>query len=221
MIITIDGPAGSGKSTVAEKVSERLGFEYLKTGIMYRSVALAGSRAGVDWARPEELEEVARKMELKFDGARIFINGEDVSSQVESLPVTAITKYAAENAGVREILTRKQREITKNKNYVTEGRDQGTVVFPEAEVKFFLDASAEERARRRYQQKCRQGESANYDEILRGILKRDKEDSERELAPLRAAPDAISIFSDGMTAEEVAEQIIHTVIKKYPDLVLR
>lgn len=211
MIITIDGPAGSGKSTVAELVSRKLGFFYLKTGLMYRAVALAGMRAGVKWENPAELARVARQMNMSFDGARVFLDDEDISLEVESLPVTAVTKYSAGNAEVREILNEIQQEFVKGRDCVTEGRDQGTLVFPDAQWKFYLDASARERARRRFQQKTQLGEPADYDEILRGIIIRDAEDSGREIAPLKPADDAVMILSDGMTAEEVAEKIVETV----------
>lgn len=216
MIITIDGPAGSGKSTVAGRVAKELGISYLKTGAMYRAVALAGMRAGVDWADAAALVRVAENMMLEFNGPQILVNGEDVSVEVESLPVTAVTKYAAENPGVREILSRRQREYGVSHDCVAEGRDQGTVVFPDAEFKFFLDATPEERARRRYRQKCELGESADYEQILAGIIQRDREDSERVIAPLKPAPDAVHIHSDGLSAEEVTAKIVAAVRAKYP-----
>ncbi len=217
MVITIDGPAGSGKSTVAGMVAKTLGISYLKTGAMYRAVALAGMRAGVDWADHAALVRVAEKMKLEFNGPRIFVDGEDVSVEVESLPVTAVTKYSAENPGVRDILSCMQREFGMAQDCVAEGREQGTVVFPDAAFKFFLDASPEERARRRFRQKCAQGEAADYEGILAGIIQRDREDSQRKIAPLKPAPDAALINSDGMTAEEVVAKIVAAVRAKYPE----
>ena len=207
MIITIDGPAGSGKSTVASRLAEVLGFQYLRTGLMYRAVALAGLRRGVDWNDPDALVRVAKEIRLTFDGPHIFLDGEDVSTEVETLRVTAVTKYSAGNPAIREILTAMQQEYAARTNCITEGRDQGTVVFPNAELKIYLDATPEERARRRFEQKKALGEPADYDEILAGIVQRDFEDSTREIAPLKPAPDAIHILSDGMTVEEVVEKI--------------
>ena len=207
MIITIDGPAGSGKSTVASRLAEVLGFQYLRTGLMYRAVALAGLRRGVDWNDPDALVQVAKEIHLTFDGPHIFLDGEDVSTEVETLRVTAVTKYSAGNPAIREILTAMQQEYAARTNCITEGRDQGTVVFPNAELKIYLDATPEERARRRFEQKKALGEPADYDEILAGILQRDFEDSTREIAPLKPAPDAVHILSDGMTVEEVVEKI--------------
>ena len=207
MIITIDGPAGSGKSTVASRLAEVLGFQYLRTGLMYRAVALAGLRRGVDWDDPDALVQVAKEIHLTFDGPHIFLDGEDVSTEVETLRVTAVTKYSAGNPAIREILTAMQQEYAARTNCITEGRDQGTVVFPNAELKIYLDATPEERARRRFEQKKALGEPADYDEILAGIVQRDFEDSTREIAPLKPAPDAVHILSDGMTVEEVVEKI--------------
>ena len=207
MIITIDGPAGSGKSTVASRLAEVLGFQYLRTGLMYRAVALAGLRRGVDWNDPDALVRVAKEIRLTFDGQHIFRDGEDVSTEVETLRVTAVTKYSAGNPAIREILTAMQQEYAARTNCITEGRVQGTVVFPNAELKIYLDATPEERARRRFEQKKALGEPADYDEILAGIVQRDFEDSTREIAPLKPAPDAVHILSDGMTVEEVVEKI--------------
>lgn len=212
MIITIDGPAGSGKSTVASRLAEVLGFQYLRTGLMYRAVALAGLRRGVDWNDPDALVRVAKEIRLTFDGPHIFLDGEDVSTEVETLRVTAVTKYSAGNPAIREILTAMQQEYAARTNCITEGRDQGTVVFPNAELKIYLDATPEERARRRFEQKKALGEPADYDEILAGIVQRDFEDSTREIAPLKPAPDAVHILSDGMTVEEVVEKI-RTLVK--------
>ncbi len=214
MIVTIDGPAGSGKSTAARLAAEALGFEFLRTGLMYRAVALAGLRRQVDWDDSDALTRIAHEITLTWDGPRIFLDGEDVSTEVETLPVTAVTKYSAGNPEIREFLTRLQREYASKRNCITEGRDQGTVAFPEAECKIYLDATPEERARRRFEQKKQQGEAADYQEILNGIQRRDFEDSTRPVAPLKPAPDAIKILSDGLTVEEVVQKIIQYVKEK-------
>ncbi|RMF98203.1 MAG: (d)CMP kinase, partial [Planctomycetota bacterium] len=144
MIVTIDGPAGAGKSTVAKRTARRLGFDYLDTGAMYRAVALAGIRAGVDWNVPEQLEALLPNLDIRFDGERVLLNGEDVSEAVRTPEVTAVTRFAADNPTIRAELVRRQQEIGATRNLVTEGRDQGTVVFPHAECKIYLWASPEE-----------------------------------------------------------------------------
>jgi cytidylate kinase len=141
MIITIDGPAGAGKSTVARALARRLGFRFLDTGAMYRAVALAGLRQGLDWDVPGDLARLAQTLDIRIENDRIHLNGEDVTETVRSTEVTAVTRYAAQNPVVREHLVALQRQVAGKENLVTEGRDQGTVVFPNAELKIFLTAS--------------------------------------------------------------------------------
>ena len=202
MIITIDGPAGSGKSTVASRLAEVLGFQYLRTGLMYRAVALAGLRRGVDWNDPDALVRVAKEIRLTFDGPHIFLDGEDVSTEVETLRVTAVTKYSAGNPAIREILTAMQQEYAARTNCITEGRDQGTVVFPNAELKIFVTASAEVRAQRRYDELVQKGMPADYADILRNVEERDYIDSHREVSPLRRAADALLLDNSDLSIEE-------------------
>ena len=166
MIITIDGPAGAGKSSVSRALARRLGFRFLDTGAMYRAVALAGMRRGVDWHRPEELAQLARGLDLRLAGDRVFLDGQDVTEAIRRSDVTAVTRYAADNLGVRGHLVDLQRAIAGADNLVTEGRDQGTVVFPAAECKFFLTASEDERARRRLHDLEARGEQSTLEEIL-------------------------------------------------------
>ena len=141
MIITIDGPAGAGKSTVAKALARRLGFRYLDTGSMYRAVALAGWRRDVDWQKPEQLAEVARQVRLEVQGDRILLDGEDVTDAVRTSEITAVTRFSADNPQIRQRLVELQRRVAERDNVITEGRDQGTVVFPHADFKFFLTAS--------------------------------------------------------------------------------
>jgi cytidylate kinase len=208
MIITIDGPAGAGKSTVARALARRLGFRYLDTGAMYRAVALAGLRGGVDWSRPDELAGLARRLDLRLCGERIYLEGEDVTEAVRSSEVTAVTRYAADNPQVRAHLVLLQRAAAAGADIVTEGRDQGTAVFPDAACKIFLTAGAAERARRRLADLRLQGESATLAEVLAAQQRRDREDAARPVGPLLRAADAVELASDGLSVDEVVERIV-------------
>jgi cytidylate kinase/pantoate ligase/cytidylate kinase len=207
MIITIDGPAGAGKSSVARTLARRLGFRFLDTGAMYRAVALAGKRRGVDWDAPSDLALLARKIDLQMADDRILLDGEDVTEAVRTSEVTAVTRYAAGNPQVREHLVELQRRFATGENIVTEGRDQGTVVFPDAECKIFLTASPEERARRRLRDLESQGEPATLEQVLAAQQRRDREDASREVGPLVAAADAIRVCTDGMSLEQVVDRL--------------
>ena len=207
MIITIDGPAGAGKSTVARALARRLGFRYLDTGAMYRAVALAGMRRGVAWDRPEQLAGLAGTLDVQALGEKIFLDGEDVTDAVRSTEVTAVTRYAADNPQVRRHLAGLQRAVATGEDVVTEGRDQGTVVFPEAQCKIFLTATPQERARRRLRDLQDQGESATLDEVLAAQQRRDRQDSTRHVGRLVAAADAREVCTDGMTFDEVVDRL--------------
>jgi cytidylate kinase len=207
MIITIDGPAGAGKSSVAKSLAERLGFRFLDTGAMYRAVAFAGMRKGLDWDRPGDLAELAARLDIRFDGRRIFLDGEDVSEAIRTPEVTAATRYAAGNPAVRSRLVELQRRAAEGQNIVTEGRDQGSVVFPDARCKIFLTAGPEERARRRLNELLAKGQPASLDQILASQNRRDAEDSARSVGPLIPAPDALELRTDGLTLEQVVDKI--------------
>ncbi len=207
MIVTIDGPAGAGKSSVARALALRLGFRFLDTGAMYRAVALAGLRQRVDWDRPEQLARLVLTLDIQMDGERILLQGEDVSEAVRSLEVTAATRHAADNPEVRDRLVELQRATAGQQDIVTEGRDQGTVAFPKAECKIFLTASPELRAQRRLGDLQAQGESATLEEILAAQEKRDQEDATRPVGALVAAQDAIEVCTDGMTLDEVVDHL--------------
>jgi CMP/dCMP kinase len=207
MIITIDGPAGAGKSSVAKLLAARLGFRFLDTGAMYRAVALAGMRKGLDWDRPEDLTELAGRIELRFDGERLFLDGEDVSGAIRTSEVTAVTRYAAGNPAVRGRLVELQRRAAAGQNIVTEGRDQGTIAFPFAECKFFLVASPEERARRRLRELAAKSEPVTLEQVLAAQNRRDREDAGRSVGPLKPAADAVEVCTDGLSLEEVVEKL--------------
>jgi cytidylate kinase len=218
MIITLDGPAGAGKSTVAKRLAVRLTestgkpFEYLDTGSMYRAITLLGIRSDIDWQKPEELERLAESADVNIFDGRTFLNGEDVTEAVRSPSITEKTRFAANNPVIRQIMVEQQRNIARrflaeNRGLVTEGRDQGTVVFPDADCKFFLTATPEERARRRLGELQQRGIVGDFDEIYRQITERDARDAARPVGPLCEPPDAHRIVSDGMTIDEVVDII--------------
>lgn len=214
MIVTIDGPAGAGKSSVARALAQRLRFRFLDTGAMYRAVALAAMRRGLAWDEPDALAELARRVELTWDDERILLDGDDVSEAIRSSEVTAATHYAANNAGVRTELVRMQRAAVGNDDVVAEGRDQGTVAFPQAECKIFLTASPAERARRRLQELQARGESPSFDELLAQQNARDASDSTRAVGPLIAAEDAVHVVTDGLDLEQVVARLEEVVRSK-------
>ena len=207
MIVTIDGPAGAGKSSVARALARRLGFRFLDTGAMYRAVALAGLRRGLDWDSPDVLARLAQQLDIQVSGDRIVIDGEDVTEVVRTSEVTAVTRYAADNPQVREHLVQLQRVLARNDDIVAEGRDQGTVVFPNAECKIFLTASPEERARRRLRDLQSQREPATLEQVLAAQQRRDREDASRPIGPLIPAPDAVEVCTDGLALEQVVDKL--------------
>lgn len=208
MIITIDGPAGAGKSTIAKRFAERLEFMYLDTGAMYRAVALAGKEAGVDWDRPEQLAQIAQRLDIEFDGKRLLLDGRDVSDAIRTQAVTAVTKYSADNVSIRHRLIELQRKIASQNDIVTEGRDQGTLAFPDADYKIFLTASPEERARRRVEDLRQRGEEADYASVLAAQHRRDEEDRAREVGALTKAPDAVEVPTDGLSIDQVVDRLV-------------
>lgn len=207
MIVAIDGPAGAGKSSAARALARRLGFRFLDTGAMYRAVALAALRRGHDWTKPEALAELARGLSIAVDERRVLVDGEDVTDAIRTSEVTAATHYAANNPAVREHLVALQRQAAGRDDVVTEGRDQGTVAFPNAECKIFLTATPAERARRRLLDLEKRGETASFDDVLAQQNLRDERDANREVGPLKAAPDAIQVFTDGLSPEEVVDRL--------------
>lgn len=216
MIVTIDGPAGAGKSTVAKALARRLGFRFLDTGAMYRSVALAALERKLAWDAPQRLVELAEQLRLELVGEQVLCDGVDVSEAIRTSEVTAVTHYAANNAGVRAHLVELQKAAAGDDDIVTEGRDQGTVVFPGAECKIYLTASPEERARRRAEQLSRQGESVSVAEVLKSQNLRDQSDSTRVVGPLAAADDAIEVMTDGLTPAQVIDRLEELVRSKMP-----
>ena len=211
MIVTIDGPAGAGKSSIAHQVADRLGFEFLDTGAMYRAVTYGALQNDVDLNDPDALAQYASTITLRWEDQRIYLDDVDISEQIRSPVVTKSIRYLADIPRVRDQLSQQQRHIAKGRDVVTEGRDQGTDVFPDAECKIFLTASPEERARRRQQQLADAGKQVTVQEILVAQNQRDLEDRMRDVGRLRAAPDAIVLQSDGLSADEVLEKVLEIV----------
>ncbi|HBL45718.1 (d)CMP kinase [Gimesia sp.] len=214
MIVTIDGPAGSGKSTAARGLAERLGFEFLDTGAMYRCVAWSVLQKQVDPADEAAVVEVSRQTHIAFSDARVLVNETEVTGLIRTPEVTEVASVVAQYPGVREELVRLQREAASGIDIVSEGRDQGTVVFPDAFCKFFLVANPEERARRRYDELQAQDKQITVEEILDQIYQRDQRDEQRVVAPLKAADDALEINTSSLTRDEVLDQLEKTVRKR-------
>jgi cytidylate kinase len=214
MIVTIDGPAAAGKSTIARALAARLGFRFLDTGAMYRAVALAAIERKLDWSRPEDMVDLARRMELRVTERQVTVDGRDVTSAIRTAEVTSATHYAANNPGVRALLVDLQRREAAGDDIVTEGRDQGTVVFPHAQCKIYLTASPEERARRRASELVARGEPASVEEVLRRQNQRDERDASRDVGPMVAASDAIEVASDGLSPTEVVDRLEELVRQK-------
>lgn len=213
MIITIDGPAGSGKSTVARQLAARLGFRFLNTGAMYRAIALKCVRLELDLDDEIAIAAAAAAAEIAFPQDRPHLDGADVTDDLRTEPVSLAASRVATNHAVRERLVALQRETAAGGNVVTEGRDQGTIVFPEAEFKIFLTASAETRAARRFAELAAiEGEpphDVTYESVLAQIRDRDERDANRPLAPLRPAPDAIVVDTSRLTIDETVAKIEH------------
>ena len=214
MIITIDGPAGAGKSTVARALARRLGFRYLDTGAMYRAVALAGMRSGVAWDRPEQLARLVGQLKIELVEDRVFLDGEDVTEAIRSSEVTAVTRFAADNRLVRQRLVELQRQAAVGRPMVSEGRDQGSVVFPEAECKIFLTAGAEARARRRLGDFEARGESRSFESVLADLTRRDREDASRPVGPLVRPDQVIEVCTDGLSVDQVVDRLESVVRRR-------
>jgi cytidylate kinase len=213
MIVTIDGPAGSGKSTAARMLAQRLGIRFLDTGAMYRAVALACLRAGIDPADEAAIGRLAGELRIEFADSRIVCDGEDVTDSIRTTEVTNASSKVALIPDVRTAMVRLQRRAAEGQSIVTEGRDQGTVVFPGAEFKFFLTASDEVRAERRRADLKLAGTPVSRDDMLAQLRERDERDQRRNVAPLRPADDAVIMDTSDQSVEQMLaemERIIRT-----------
>jgi cytidylate kinase len=212
LIIAIDGPSAAGKSTLAKRLAKDLGFTYLDTGAMYRALALKVLREGIEISNGGTLEELIGRTAIDLVEAggqvRVMLDGEDVSEAIRTPAVSQMSSKASALKAVRQWMLRLQRALGERGNVVAEGRDIGTVVFPDAEVKIYLDASLPERARRRVEELRKAGQEVGLDETLREMGERDKRDSERDLAPLRKATDAIAIDSTMLDADALAQKVM-------------
>ena len=211
MVVAIDGPAGAGKSTIARRLAQRLGFTYIDTGAMYRAVALWGLRQGVDPADMHRMEQLALAAEIELSPGRISLNGEDVTEAIRTPEVSSAASRIAVIPAVRRAMVAKQREIGDRTSVVMEGRDIGTVVFPDAAVKIFLDADPRERVRRRLADERARGGPVSEGQVAAQMKERDQRDSTRRDAPLSQAPDAVYIDSTAMPIEDVEEAILKIV----------
>jgi cytidylate kinase len=207
MIVTLDGPAGAGKSSAAKALSGRLGFEFLDTGAMYRAVTWAALRARLDLRDQVAIADLLSKLRLELPPARVVLNGEDVTGVIRTLEVTNASGTIADSPVVRRQLVDLQRAFASGRDVVSEGRDQGTVVFPGADCKFFLVADPTERARRRQREMAKRGEHVSLEEVLRAQEERDRRDAARDLAPMIPARDALVVDTTGLSLEQVVDRL--------------
>ena len=214
-VVTIDGPAGAGKSTVARLVAERLGWRLLDTGAMYRAVTLAALRAGIDLSHEEALGSLAEAVSVRLPPGQVLLDGDDVTALIRSVEVTNASRYLADSPRVRAQLVRLQREFARENAVVAEGRDQGTVVFPDAFRKFFLTATTAERARRRHAEFLARGEAIDFDRVERDLIERDERDEARAIAPMKPAADARVVDTTGLVLDAVVA-LIEGLVRQNP-----
>lgn len=206
--IAIDGPAGAGKSTIAKRVAKELGFIYVDTGAMYRAMALYFLRQGIRGEEEDKVSaacgEIAVSIEYENEEQQVLLNGENVNGLIRTEEVSMMTSDTSKYRAVREKLLSLQRELAQKKDVIMDGRDIGTCVLPEADLKIYLTASAEERARRRYLEQQERGTECDFEQIKKDIIARDEQDMNREVSPLRQAEDAVLVDASDMTIDEVA-----------------
>lgn len=218
LTIAVDGPASSGKGTVARSVARTLGYQYVDTGAMYRSVALEARNRGVAWDDEAGLGRLAASMEFRFawggDMLRVFVGGRDVTSEIRHDDIGSGASAVSKLPAVRDALLGRQRALGADGGVVMDGRDIGTVVLPDADLKIYLDAELDERARRRHEELYRRGEIVRYDEVRDAMEARDKQDMERAVAPLKPADDAITLDSTQMTIRQAVDRVLELAAER-------
>ncbi|QIM63061.1 cytidylate kinase [Pasteurellaceae bacterium Orientalotternb1] len=218
VVITVDGPSGAGKGTLCHAIAEKLNFDFLDSGAIYRILALAALKKGIDLTDENKLAELGRHLNVQFipenGEISVILDGENVRDQIRTAEAGQNASKIAVYPQVREALLQRQRDFSSEKGLVADGRDMGTIVFPNAQIKFFLDASPEERTKRRVKQLQEKGFNANFDEILAEIKERDFRDRNREIAPLVSAPDAKLLDSTNLSIEQVIEQALAYIKSK-------
>jgi CMP/dCMP kinase len=215
--ITIDGPSGSGKSTVAKRVAQKLGFIFLDTGALYRAAAVAIEKAGGNVNNDEECGRVVNRTLIRMTGKKIEVNGEDVTELIRTHHISEVSSRIAVHPSVRTALVKIQRSFRDLSSLVAEGRDTGSVVFPDADIKIFLNASAQERAQRRYRELMSKGSEIAYEKVLEDINKRDQRDSEREQSPLVIPEHAVVVDTTHLNLEDVVAKILSVAEEKLAD----
>ena len=217
-VIAIDGPAGSGKSTISRLVANEIGYVYVKTGEMFRSITYAIIKANIDYTDVEAVKKYIQNINLKFEYSKekqfSILNGEDITEYLNSKEVTSIVSQVSSIKEVRDLVLIYEREVAKDNNVVMEGRDIGTVVFPNADVKIFLDVSIETRVKRRYAQAVQEGKNVTYQEILESIQKRDELDRIKKYGALKIPKDAIIVNTDNLEIEQSVEKILSIIYER-------
>ncbi len=214
-IVAIDGPAASGKTTTAKEVAKRLKWVYIDTGAMYRGVAYRVKKSGIDPGDISMVEKIAGEVKIEFrgsaEGQRVFVDGEDVTEKIRTPEISRLASLVSSYPGVREELVKRQREMGKRGKVICEGRDIGTVVFPDADLKIFMTASLEERARRRQLELKEKGINVSLEEVMEELRKRDEADSKRKHSPLKRAEDAVLLDTTNLTIEEQVNKVIEMI----------
>ncbi len=213
-IVTIDGPTGAGKSTVGKLLAERIGYTYLDTGAMYRVVALETKRSGIDPEAETALADLCSRIDISFkreSGMRVYSSGRDVTEEIRTPEISMLASRVSAKACVREALVRMQRACGRQGKIVADGRDAGTVIFPAARFKFFLDAAPDVRSQRRYKELIDKNLKVDYNDVHREMLQRDQDDSSRSIAPLKPAADAVIINTTRMTIEDVVQELVQAI----------
>ncbi len=207
-IITIDGPAGAGKSTLAKEIAKRFGYVHLDSGALYRAIGYGCRELGVDLKDEEAVVRAAERFQIElFPDGRVVLNGRDVTEKIRSPEGGVLASQVAQYPGVREVVVKILRKLARGKKVVIDGRDAGTHIFPDAQLKIFLTASPEERARRRYRELLKKGYKVTYEDVLREVIERDKSDRNRKFAPLKVPEGAVIIDTTGKNLEQVVEEV--------------